>query len=242
MIIDVTDATFESEVLIKSQTTPVVVDFWAPWCGPCKTLTPILEKVITEANGSVVLAKVNTEENQQVPMAFKVQSIPSVFALFGGKLVDSFNGAQPEALVRQFVTKLTELGGGADGSAVLDQLVAVGDEPSLRKAIEMQPDHKPAVLALARLLIGRGDGVEAVEVLNKIPTDEDTEVLAAAAREQAMPADEVSKIEAKLGELLPSVKLDEQKRGQFVGLLDELAVGSPKSAAEWRRKLSTALF
>ncbi len=242
MIIDVTDATFESEVLVRSQTTPVVVDFWASWCGPCKTLTPILEKVVTEANGSVVLAKVNTEENTQVPAAFRVQSIPSVFALFGGQIVDNFTGAQPEPQIRQFISKLTELGGGVDGSAVLDQLVAAGDEPSLRKALEMQPDYKPAVLALAHLLVTQGDGAAAIDILGNVPAEEDTELVAAAARELAMPADEVSKIEATLAELLPTVKVDDEARKQFVELLEQLSVGSPDSAAEWRRKLSTALF
>src|SRR6188508_175792 len=104
--VDVTDATFQAEVIDKSMTVPVVVDLWAPWCGPCKTLGPIIEKVIDETDGKVVLAKVNVDENPQVSRAFQVQSIPAVYALKDGKVVDGFIGAQPESAVRTFVQSL----------------------------------------------------------------------------------------------------------------------------------------
>src|SRR3954466_11294787 len=106
MSIDVTDATFPTEVVERSRTVPVVVDLWAEWCGPCKTLGPILEKVIDETKGQVVLAKVNVDENPAISRAFQVQSIPAVFALKGGRIVDGFVGAQPEAAVREFVDRL----------------------------------------------------------------------------------------------------------------------------------------
>src|SRR5919109_735494 len=106
MPIDVTDATFQTEVLDRSQTTPVVVDLWAPWCGPCRTLGPIIESVVDETQGKVVLAKVNVDENPQISQAFRVQGIPAVYALSGGKVVDGFIGAQPEGPVRTFVEKL----------------------------------------------------------------------------------------------------------------------------------------
>lgn len=105
-MIDVTDDTFQAEVLEKSMTTPVIVDLWAEWCGPCKTLTPILEKVIAATNGQVVGVKVNVEENPQLNEAFRVQSIPAVFALSNGAIVDTFTGAQPEEVVTAFVNNL----------------------------------------------------------------------------------------------------------------------------------------
>ncbi len=103
MAIDVTDATFESEVVVRSQTVPVIVDLWAPWCGPCRTLGPIIEKVVDETNGKAVLAKINIDENPQAAAAFRVQSIPAVFALRDGQVVNGFIGAQGEDAVRKFV-------------------------------------------------------------------------------------------------------------------------------------------
>ena len=113
MAIDVTDATFQTEVIDRSKTAPVVVDLWAPWCGPCRTLGPILEKVIDATDGKVVLVKVNVDENPGVSQAFQVQSIPAVYALKDGKVVDGFVGAQPEHVVEEFVANLLPVRGGA---------------------------------------------------------------------------------------------------------------------------------
>ena len=106
MVIDVTDATFQSDVIEASQTTPVVVDLWAPWCGPCKTLGPILEKVVGSKGGKVVLAKVNVDENPAIAQAFRAQSIPMVVAIDKGRPVDAFTGSYPEHFVQEFVDKL----------------------------------------------------------------------------------------------------------------------------------------
>src|SRR5581483_2716713 len=101
--VDVTDSTFQTDVIARSATVPVVVDLWAEWCGPCKTLGPILEKVVAATNGAVALAKVNVDENPRVAQSFQVQSIPAVFAIKDGKVVDQFIGALPEAQVVEFV-------------------------------------------------------------------------------------------------------------------------------------------
>lgn len=106
MAVDVTDATFETEVLVQSHQVPVIVDLWAPWCGPCKTLGPILEKATDATMGQVVLAKVNVDENPQISQAFQVKSIPAVFIMKDGKVLDSFVGAQPEHVVLQIVQSL----------------------------------------------------------------------------------------------------------------------------------------
>ena len=112
--LDVTDATFETEILDRSTEVPVVVDLWAEWCGPCRTLGPILEKVIDETGGQVVLVKVDIDANPQVSPAFRVQSIPAVFALRDGQVVDQFIGAVPEPTVRQFVAGLAPVLSEAD--------------------------------------------------------------------------------------------------------------------------------
>jgi len=238
MMIDVTDASFETEILNRSMTTPVVVDLWAPWCGPCKTLGPIIEKVVDETNGRVVLAKINVDENPQASAAFRVQSIPAVYALYQGQVVDGFIGAQPEAQIRAFVNKLI-----ADevGSEV-EQLVRAGDEASLRRAVEIDPQSKLAALSLAVLLVQTDRAAEALEVLASFPEDDDIAPVAEAARNAALPTGERSRIEGRLTELLDRVKGDDEARQEFLTLLDELAVGDPAEATAWRKKLSTRLF
>ena len=111
--VDVTTASFMAEVIEASQHQPVVVDFWAPWCGPCLQLMPVLENCIAETNGAVKLAKVNIDENQAVAAQLRVQSVPTVYAFYEGRPVDGFAGAQPESAIREFVTKLTALAGDA---------------------------------------------------------------------------------------------------------------------------------
>lgn len=238
MKIDVTDVTFEAEVLQRSMSALVVVDLWAPWCGPCKSLGPILEKVIGETGGLAVLAKINVDENPQASAAFKVQSIPAVYALKQGQVVDGFMGAKPENDVRDFVTKHLD----EAGVRPIDQLVIAGDEKSLRQALEIDASSKPAVAALAQLLLAEGRTDEAVEVLESLPGDEELAGLLTAARNAALPAEARATIERQLGELLPQVKDDNDVRASFIGLLDELAVGDPNAATNWRRKLSTQLF
>jgi putative thioredoxin len=237
-MIDVTDASFETEVLQRSMTTPVVVDLWAPWCGPCRTLGPMIEKIVDETDGKVVLAKINVDENPQASAAFRVQSIPAVYALSQAKVVDGFMGAQPEAKIREFVNGLIadEIG------AELAALVAAGDELSLRRAIELDQTHKPAAMALAQLLLDAGRPNEVLEVLEPIPEDDDTRPLADAARSGALPTPERARIEQQLNGLIESVKDDDDARQEFISLLDELAVGDPDGAAGWRKKLANRLF
>src|SRR6188508_3815282 len=126
MAIDVTDATFQTEVVERSMTTPVVIDLWAPWCGPCKTIGPILEKVTDATGGKVVLTKVNVDENPAISQAFKVQSIPAVFAMAGGQVVDGFVGAYPEEIIQQFVDALLP----SEEEQEITRLLAKGDEAS----------------------------------------------------------------------------------------------------------------
>lgn len=239
MSFDVTDASFQTEVLERSQTTPVVVDLWAPWCGPCRTLSPILEKVVGETGGSVVLAKVNVDENPQVAAAFRVQGIPAVYAVSGGKVVDGFIGAQPEAKVREFVDRLAP----SQEQQEVDQLVAAGDEESLRQALEIQPDHPGAIVALAELLAGRHDDAaseEALALLRRIPETPDTRRVAALIRTggEEQSTDEIT---AELDALLAQVKADDEARQRYVDLLEVLGPEDPRTA-EYRKQLTARLF
>lgn len=239
---DVTDATFTAEVLERSATIPVVVDLWAPWCGPCKTLGPIIEKVIAETNGAVELAKVNVDENPQTSQAFQVQGIPAVYALKDGQVVDGFVGAKGESEVREFVQGLLP---SADESRI-EELIEAGDESSLIAALEIQPDHPGAVVALAEHLVGKGETETALKLLTRVPENAETRRVAALARTGvAVPEEGAEDVpddfDAKFEALLPTVKSDDDARQQFVDLLEVLGPDDPRTAG-WRKKLTSALF
>jgi putative thioredoxin len=236
---DVTDQTFQSDVLTRSAEVPVVVDLWAPWCGPCKTLGPMLEKAVADTGSAVELAKVNVDENPRVAQTFGVQSIPAVFAIRNGQVVDQFIGALPEAQVTAFVQRL------APPLSEADVLAAAGDEASLRQALELQPDHAGAIEALARLLVDRGEPVEALSLLGRIPETESTRLLAADARllEAGVDVSDTGRdeIAGKLDALLEKVRDDEASRQEFVDLLAALGPADPRTN-EYRRALAARLF
>jgi putative thioredoxin len=234
--IDVTDQTFEQEVVERSRTTPVVVDLWAPWCGPCRTLGPIIEKVVDATGGKVVLAKVNVDENPSVSAAFRVQGIPAVYALKDGVVVDGFVGAQGEPAVAEFVARLQP----SEDELEIDRLLEKGDEDSLRRALELDAGHEAAVLALAELLVGDDRADEGLEVLGRIPESAESRRIAALARTGAgeeAPTD----LTAELDALLDQVKADEDARQRYVDLLELLGPEDPRTA-DYRKKLTARLF
>src|SRR6201991_4815666 len=163
MPIDATEIDFERDVIERSKEVPVVVDFWADWCGPCKQLSPALEAAETKRDGEVVLAKVDVDSNQALAARFGVQGIPAVKAFREGEVVDEFVGAVPPAKVEAFFDGLAP--------SRADQLLAAGDELSLREALELEPRRADVAVALAKARLARGAEVEALDAVGPFPED-----------------------------------------------------------------------
>ena len=235
-MIDVTDQDFEVQVIEKSHEIPVIVDLWAPWCEPCKTLGPLLEKVINAHDGKVLGVKINVDDNPGVSQAFQVQSIPMVVAFKDGQAVDGFMGAQGEPMLEDFVNRLLP----TEEQNEIDSLIEAGDELSLRAALEIQSDHPEAVLALAELLVADARVDEGLALLERIPESPESRRIAATARTSDS-SGESAEVEAELEALLGQVKTDEDARQRFVDLLEVMGAENPQTL-EWRKKLSTALF
>ncbi|HEY5274456.1 MAG TPA: thioredoxin [Acidimicrobiales bacterium] len=239
MATDVTDLTFGVEVMERSASVPVVVDLWAPWCGPCRTLGPILEKVVDETDGEVELVKVNIDENPQIAAAFGVQSIPAVFALRDGQVVDTFIGAVPEPAVRTFIDGLARA-----KLSEADRLVALGDEQSIRAALELEPDHGEAIRSLAEILVADGNAADALDLLSRIPETPETRRIAALAR-LSMSGDETlidsDDLEERLNSLLDVVRDDDVARQEYVDVLAAMDPEDPRTSL-FRKRLSARLF
>ena len=245
-VIDVSVTDFEAEVLDRSREVPVVVDFWAPWCGPCRQLGPALEKAAKTREGKVVLAKIDTDENPDLATAFGVQGIPAVKAFQDGEVVAEFVGVLPQAQVEQFFDGLVP----SESQVLLD----AGDEASLRKAVEVDPKNIDAAFALAQLLYRAGDTAAALELVASAPGNFRADGLAARIELEESPSPEVSDAFATLddGELEDGLdklvavlaKKDadgERARRVIVAILDELGVEHPL-ARETRRKMAAALY
>ncbi len=255
MAVAVSEATFDRDVVELSRQTPVVVDFWAEWCGPCRTLTPALEAAEASHGGRVLLAKVDVDANPSLGARYEVQGIPAVKAFRDGKVVDEFVGAVPRAKVESFFAALVP--------SAADELLEKGDELSLREAAELEPRRPEIAVALARLRLERGAEEDALEAVAAHSGDFAAEGIAARVRlsrrgagEEAFAAldrgDRDAALEALLAELerpaptgeastgAADEDLREDLRRAIVGILTELEPGAPEARA-YRRRLSAAL-
>jgi putative thioredoxin len=174
MAVDVDEGDFEARVVERSREIPVVVDFWAEWCGPCRVLGPALEAAVAARGGEVELVKVNTDRNPGLAASFQISGIPAVKAFRDGNVVSEFVGALRPAEIERFLDALVP--------SAADKLAAAGDEASLRKALELDPRNSAAGVKLGRILLARGDAAEAFELLDRFRGDFEAEGLAARAR------------------------------------------------------------
>ena len=251
MIFDVTEADFEQRVLERSRQVPVVVDFWAEWCGPCRQLTPALEKAAAAREGRVDLAKLDTDANQQLSAAFQIRGIPAVKAFRDGRIAAEFTGAIPPAQVEQWFDRLVP----SEAELAADAAAESGDEQALRNAVAANPSHAAAATKLARLLIGRGETDEALAVLEPLPHDFVADGLRARAALAGSDGDLTGAFEAwDRGDYSDALErfqeafaaatdADERDRIRqaMVAIFTELGPEDPL-AREHRRRLSAALF
>jgi putative thioredoxin len=245
VISDVTEQDFQAKVIERSKQVPVVVDFWAEWCGPCRTLGPAIEDAVRKRNGEVELAKLDTDRNPNIAQEFQIASIPAVKAFKDGKVVAEFIGAIPPARIEEFLNQLVP--------SQADRLAEAGDEDSLRKALEEDPRHAPAAIGLGRLLIGRGDDDEALELLRNFPHDFVADGLAARAElsgdeeleaafsawDEGNPEEALEKLQAVLAAEQDPERKDQLRR-VMVAIFTELGADHPL-AREHRRRLAAAL-
>jgi putative thioredoxin len=244
--VDVNESNFEQAVLERSHALPVVVDFWAAWCAPCRQLGPVLEREAAKRAGKVELVKVDTDANPTLSRSFGIQGIPAVKALRDGQVVAEFVGAQPAAAVERFLDSLYP--------SEAELLAKSGNEESLRSALRLEPGRADAALKLARILHGRGLADEALEVLDKVHGSFAAEGLAARIKLEETAATDLNSaftaldsghneqgLDLLIGAIASRRGSRDDIRRVVVGVLDELGADDPLATSS-RRRLASALY
>jgi putative thioredoxin len=251
VISNVSEQEFQAKVVERSKQVPVVVDFWAEWCGPCRTLGPAIEDAVRKRNGEIELAKVDTDRNPGIAQEFQIASIPAVKAFKDGKVVSEFIGAIPPARIEAFLNEIVP--------SEADRLAEAGDEDSLRKALELDPRSAQAAVGLGRILLGRDETEQALELLQAFPHDFVADGLAAraelsasangsgfdelqkafAAWDDGNPEEALEQLQGVLSAEQDSARKDQLRR-VMVAIFTELGTDHPL-AREHRRRLAAAL-